>query len=179
MRYGEGKIHAPAALSVASNGDIAVVDIQSDKIWILNSGGEILKEYPYSFGKNKNNFQGYDIGFDQQGRIYLLDGQVKRVCIFDRKSDQRNSYPVRIFSPLVQMAVRPDGVFSVLSIKTTQISFYSSKGRHLAKLDNGPDKNSHPRFGKPCMVLMDTNDIWIADAWKFEILQVRFTDKVL
>lgn len=180
LRLGENEIRAPSSIARSADGTLAVLDAGSQALFVLGRDGKILKKFPYSFKKRRSYAKRYDVGIDRAGSIYLLDSIRQCVCVFDSSSGAERRIPVRVFSPEVQLAVNPEGFFSVLNVKTTQIDFYSPEGRYVAKLDNGPDASPEPRLPEPFAVLMDAkNNIWIADAWKFELLKVEFSSDKL
>ncbi len=168
-------IVAPTRMAVGPDGMLAVIDVGKSSILLLSDSGKIVKEYYYHFGEGRVPLESFDIGIDDQKNIYLLDGVSQKVHVVSyEKSAREKLLRVRIFMPSVKLAVGHNNFFCVLNLNTSQISIYSPKGKHIAKLENTPGVENEI-LNTPCDLLIDSNDrFYVVDAWKSEIIQVLF-----
>ncbi len=166
---------APSSIAVSHDGKMAVIDCGSNTVYLLNHTGAVQSRIPYNFRGGVKKSESFDIGMDNKGQIYVLDSVRRKVSVFSAEGNKLLEINVRIFEPQVRLTVGPQGSFSILNLKTTQISFYSNEGKYLGKMENEYGKD--PKLGRPFQVLMDKEGkIFIADSWNFEILEAKFKD---
>lgn len=167
-------IRAPIRVATCGRGKLAVLDVGTGSALVFAEDGRLESAYRYPFGGGRIPIDSYDIGIDAAGKVYVLDGGSQRVSIIDTKPGPEKNVPVACYTRRVKLSVTPEGEFFVVGVDSDQISLYAPEGGLIARIENAPGDKAGP-LDKPFAVMTDeANNIFIADAAKAHILQVKF-----
>lgn len=178
---GTEPIDQVGGMAVAPNGDLWVVETNTDRILIYSPDGAFRETWGTpgpsdgEFNFVLENFGGGygDIGFDQDGNIYVLDSGNFRVQKFDRTRrfvsawGTEGSGDGQFIAP-VTMTVDPHGNVYVADDGRGDIQQFASDGTYLATIaSRGPAEGQTeciPAFGVDA-----AGTIYVPDCWRHEI----------
>ena len=127
----------PAAIAVAPNGELHIVD-QRGQVMVFDRAGAPVRAY----GAGSLD-EPVAVTFDELGRAYVLDKGLKQVNVFDGRGEPQHviAGSDRGASQLndpVSLALGPNGFVYVLDKGDPSVSVFSRDGAFVRQMDLGP-----------------------------------------
>ena len=159
-RTDPGEFHNPWGVAVNEDGEIAVTDLNNNRVQVFTNDGEFL----LSFGEEEDNDQGEisspsGVTYDRDGNLLVVDRGNNRIQQFSRTGQF-----IGTFGSLDGKLRNPRGISScsngniiVADRDTKRVVVFSPEGRVLLKLSHVGLDPFHCIYHEKCFIVSDRN----------------------